>query len=640
MGVYRRCVGKIGYTPSSASPEPTRPGHRKDNDMAVTESSESVGGTGAPAEPPAPSEDAVKTPRSLWYALGFISMGVTMVMIDATILNVAIPQVSADLKLVPTDIQWINSIYALVFAALLITMGKLGDTIGRRRIFISGVVIFVVASLIAATAQSGETVIAGRALQGIGGAMMIPASLSLLNTMFRGRDRAIAFAIWGATIGTVGALGPLLGGFVTSNYSWRWAFIINVPVAIISIIGVRLLVPESRDTHSRRGLDIPGVALSAIGLGALVFGLIEGQNYGWWTPRGNDVSLGPIAWPIDAISPVPVAFLISALALYAFIKVEAARAAADRVFTLDLTLFKIRSFSWGNLVGACIMFGEFGMILTLPLFLQNVLGFTAMKAGATVAFIMVGALIAAPASGKLTQLRGPLFVVRLGLTLEVIAMVGVGMTYSANATQWQFAPWLMLFGAGIGLGTAQLVNVILRDVPVDKSGQASGTQSTSRQVGTALGIAILGAVLWTSLGTGLASDLQSSAGLSAQEARQISDQVVQSAGVTINSIDVPPQALLDVQYSPEVQQAAKESFAAATAQATYVGAGFVAVGVLGTIIGMRRREDEQDHPDDGSATPISDEPGASMVDNPALADNSASADNAVSADEPAESVQR
>ena len=574
--------------------------------------------------------EVTKTPRTLWYALGFISMGVTMVMIDATILNVAIPQISADLKLVPTDIQWINSIYALVFAALLITMGKLGDTIGRRRIFISGVVIFVVASVIAATAKSGEVIVFGRALQGIGGAMMIPASLSLLNTMFRGRDRAIAFAIWGATIGTVATLGPLLGGYVTSNYSWRWAFLINVPVAIASIIGVRLLAPESRDTESRRGLDIPGVVLSAVGLGALVFALIEGQNYGWWAPRGDNIALGPISWPISAISPVPVAFLISALALYTFIRTEAARAAADRVITLDLTLFKIRSFAWGNLVGLCIMFGEFGMILTLPLFLQNVLGYTAMKAGATVAFIMVGALFAAPASGKLTQTRGPLFVVRLGLSLEVIAMIGVGSTYSATATQWQFVPWLMMFGAGIGLGTAQLVNVILRDVPVSKSGQASGTQSTSRQVGTALGIAILGTVLWTSLGSQLTTGLQTSAGLSPQEARQISDQVVQSSGVTINSIDVPPQALLDSRYNAKVQLAAQQAFSSATAQATYVGAGFVAVGVLGTVVGMRRRRDEQDH---GEPNDVTTE---SVVDDSVAGGSVAGG----STDQPAESAQR
>jgi EmrB/QacA subfamily drug resistance transporter len=575
------------------------------------------------------TSEAPKTPRSLWYALGFISMGVTMVMIDATIVNVAIPQVSADLNLVPTDIQWINSIYALVFAALLITMGKLGDSVGRRRIFLTGVTIFVLASVIAATAQSGQVVIAGRALQGIGGAMMIPASLSLLNTMFRGRERAIAFAIWGATVGTVAALGPLLGGYLTSTYSWRWAFLINVPVAIISVIGVRLLAPESKDTESRPGVDLPGVLLSALGLGALIFGLIEGQNYGWWAPRGDNIAIGPFSWPFTAISPVPVAFVISAIAIYSFIVVEKRRAAAGRIFTLDVTLFSIRSFSWGNIIGLCIMFGEFGMILTLPLFLQNVLGYTALRAGATTAFIMVGALIAAPASGSLTQKKGPLFVVRLGLSIEVVAMIGVGLTYSSSASQWGFAPWLALFGAGIGLGTAQLVNVILRDVPVMKSGQASGTQSTSRQVGTALGVAILGTVLWTSLGSLLTTNLQTQAGLSPQQAQQVSDQVVSSSGVTINSVDVPPNRLLVAQYGPEVEATAQEAFAQATARATFVGAGFVAVGVLGTLVGMRRREDEQDHSADDA------ERAAGAAPEPAASDTSASLTDAPAQTTPA-----
>jgi EmrB/QacA subfamily drug resistance transporter len=505
------------------------------------------------------------------------------------------PAIAADLALVPTDIQWINSIYALVFASLLITMGKTADVVGRRRIFLTGAVLFVAASMIAATAQAGEVLIAGRALQGVGGAMMIPASLSLLNTLFRGKDRAIAFAIWGATIGTVAALGPLVGGFLTTALSWRWAFLINLPVAALSIIGVLLLVSESRDDKATKGFDIAGVLLSAIGLGALVFGLIEGQAFGWWAPQG-DVAIGPLTWPFSSISPVPVAFALSALLLFSFVRVEAARAARGQAVVLDLSLFRIRSFAWGNVIGMCIMFGEFGMILTLPLFLQNVLGFTALKAGVTTAAIMVGALVAAPSSGRLTQARGPVFVVRLGLTLEVIAMIGIAAMYSADATQLDFIPWLLLFGVGVGLGTAQLINVVLRDVPVAKSGQASGTQSTSRQVGTALGVAILGAVLWTTLGGLLPGTLEAETSRDPVSAQAITDEVVASSGVTINSIDVSSDQLLAERYGPDVARAAAEGFSQATAVATLVGAGFVAVGVLGSFVGFRRRTD-----DDGAA---------------------------------------
>jgi hypothetical protein len=175
-------------------------------------------------------------------------------------------------------------------------------------------------------------------------------------------------------------------------------------------------------------------------------------------------------------------------------------------------------------------------------------------------------------------------------------MLGIAWTYSADASQAQFVPWLLLFGAGVGLGTAQLINVILRDVPVTRSGQASGTQSTSRQVGVALGVAILGAVLWSSLSTVLPTNLQNEAGVSAEEAQQITDEVVASSGVTINSIDVPPEQSLSARYGPEVAQAAADAFSTATAISTVVGAAFVGVGVLGTVLGFRRRAD-----DDGRA---------------------------------------
>jgi Major Facilitator Superfamily len=345
-----------------------------------------------------------------------------------------------------------------------------------------------------------------------------------------------------------------------------------------------------------------------MGLGALVFGLIQGQEFGWWSPRG-DVALGPVQWPLDAISPVPVSFLLSALLIAVFIKVEAARAAAGKTVVLDLSLFHIRSFSWGNVVGLCIMFGEFGLILTLPLFLQNVLGYTALKAGATVAAIMVGALLAAPSSGRLTQSRGPAFVVRLGLSLEVIAMIGIAATYSPSATQLAFIPWLLLFGAGVGLGTAQLINVILRDVPPNQSGQASGTQSTSRQVGVALGVAVLGAVLWTTLSGLLTPDLQSQAGLSPAQAQQVTDEIVGSSGVIINSVDVPPTALVGARYGDEVADVAASSFSQATAAATLVGAGFVAIGVLGSFVGFRRRAFEDGSADDVAPTDEPDESG-------------------------------
>jgi EmrB/QacA subfamily drug resistance transporter len=545
------------------------------------------------------------TGRLRWVALGFMSLGVSMVMIDATIVNVAIPVISSDLSLTPTDVQWVNSIYSLTFAALLITLGKAGDVFGRRLLFVLGATLFLVSSIIAARSQAGEVLIFGRFVQGIGGAMMIPASLSLLNTIFRGKDRAIAFAVWGATIGSVAAIGPLLGGFLTTQYSWRWAFLINLPVALILVIGTLLIVPESKDDDARRGLDIVGVLTSALGIGALVFGLIEGQRYGWWSVLGEP-TIGPFTWPLDSLSPIPFVFLLSAVMIYVFVRVERARAAADRVVILDLDLFRIRSFAWGQVVGMVIMFGEFGILLTLPLFLQNVLGFTAIHAGATLAFVMVGALVSTPPSGRLVGRFGAIQIVRAGLALEIIGMLGLGWAYTIEATTWTFAPWLVLFGMGVGLSTAQITNVILRDVPVHKSGQASGTQSTSRQIGTALGVAVLGAVLWTSLGNSLGDQLNNQPGVSAEQSAEVTELVVSSTGTALGDLR---------EQDPAIGLTADTAYAESTRFATWVGSAFLLIGLVGTFQ-MRSQNPPGRRPDEdaeAAAAPVEDAPTTSAA---------------------------
>ena len=216
-----------------------------------------------------------------WVGLVFISLGVALIIVDSTIVNVAIPSIINDIGITSTQAQWVQEIYTLVFAALLLVGGRLADQYGRRRLFLLGTVIFAGASVLAALAGDGTQLIAARAVQGLGGALMLPTSLSLLNANFRGRDRGVAFGIWGATIGGTAALGPLLGGWLTTSYSWRWAFGINIPLGLLVIVGLLLLVPESKDPSGQRGADWLGAVLSAVGFGGIVFGLIEGRTYGW-----------------------------------------------------------------------------------------------------------------------------------------------------------------------------------------------------------------------------------------------------------------------------------------------------------------------------------------------------------------------
>ena len=233
--------------------------------------------------------------KGRWFALAAVALGVSIIIMDATVVNVALPVIIEDLHLDATQAEWMNAVYSLMFAAFLLTLGKLGDLHGRRRLFLIGIIIFVLASVAAGFSQTGNELIAARLVQGIGAAMILPATLSTVNAIFTGRERAIAFAVWGSTIGGMAAVGPLVGGWLTTYVSWQWAFWINVPVGLIVIAGILLYVPETRDDTTQRGLDISGVALSALGLGAIVFALIEGQNYGWWHQDSGAISPVPIA---------------------------------------------------------------------------------------------------------------------------------------------------------------------------------------------------------------------------------------------------------------------------------------------------------------------------------------------------------
>lgn len=542
------------------------------------------------------SSSAVPPLKGRWLAMVFISLGVSMIMVDASVINVALPTIIRDIGLTATEAEWANSIYPLVFAALLITFGRTGDRFGRRRLFMLGAVVFIVASILVALSGSGTELISARVLQGVGGALMLPTSLALVNATFTGKDRAMAFGLWGATIGATAAIGPLLGGWLTTYYSWQWAFYINVPIGIVLLVGTWFVVQESKEVDPETGVDLAGIALSALGLGLLVFALIEGQAYGWWTAT-EDAALGP--WQISAggLSPVPVAFALSALLLGSFLLVEQRRARAGRIVLLDLSLFGIRSFGWGNIVALIVAFGEFGLVFALPLFLQSTLGLSAVATGGLVATIAVGVFFSGPTAGILAARMGSRLVVRLGMLLEVVGMVMVAVVVSPTVSWWALVPGLLIYGAGVGFASAQLTNVLLQDIPVDKSGQASGAQSTTRQVGSALGVAVMGAILVTSLGAITSSNLQEVPGIPPAVVAQVSDVVATSAGQAIPAL---PEALAGTPaepYTAQIVAAAGTAMADATQRTALAAAFFVLVGLLVTYrlpndLHARRRDEE------------------------------------------------
>ena len=510
--------------------------------------------------------------RRRWVAMPFIALGVAMIIVDATIINVAVPTIIRDLHTTAVAAEWINSIYSLVFAALLITLGRLGDMFGRRRLFCIGTVWFVLASVVAATASRGGVLIFGRFLQGIGGAMILPATLSTVNSLFRGRDRAIAFAIWGSTIGGMAAVGPFLGGFLTSEASWRWAFLINVPLGIAILAGLLTVVPETSDPEAPRGVDLPGQVTLVVGLAALVFGLIEGQSYGWWISSRR---LDLLGWPKGVLSPVPVAFAVAVLALSGFVLVERSRLRAGRLVIVDLRLFSISSFSRGNVAALIVALGEFGLLFVLPLYLQGALGLSALETGAVLVPLAGGTLLAGGVTPMLAPRLGPRGVVQLGLLLEIIGISALGVILGPHTALGIIIACLFIYGVGVGFATAQLTGVILTDVPVQASGQGSGIQSTFRQVGSALGIAILATILITTLGSGVSKRLRSVPGLTPSRQAAISSAVRTSGGSAIVELRGRPG-------SNTIVAASAQALASSAGTVAFTAAGFVLVGLFVT----------------------------------------------------------
>lgn len=529
-----------------------------------------------------PPREAGAAGRRRWIGLFFISLGVALIIVDSTIVNVAVPSIIADLGITSTDAQWVQEIYTLVFAALLLSAGRLADQWGRRRLFVLGVVVFGGASVLAALASTGPTLIAARALQGVGGALMLPTSLSLLNAGFRGRERGIAFGVWGATIGGTAALGPLLGGWLTTSLSWRWAFGINVPLGLAVVVGLLLLVPESRDDAAAPGVDLVGAVLSAVGFGGIVFGLIEGRTLGWLRSTGS-FSLFGWSW-VSRVSPVAVGFVVGLAALAAFVLVERRRNRRGQVAMLDLQLFAIPSFRNGNVAAAIVSLGEFGIVFSLPLWFQNALGYSAFQTGLALLPLAVGSFVASGLGAVLGRWRDAIFLVRLGIALEILGVAGLGLLARPDSTWLLTSPLLFVYGIGVGFATAQLTGVVLADVPVARSGQGSGTQSTARQIGSALGIAILGTVLFSALGGRLDAALTTS-GMAVAERVQLVAAVKESAGSAIAGLAADPA-------TAAAAGAARTALTDATRLSALTAAAFLLIGLAASAsLGRRRRPD-------------------------------------------------
>jgi EmrB/QacA subfamily drug resistance transporter len=458
--------------------------------------------------------DAQSDPKR-WIALVVLSSALFIIVLDNTILNVAVPTIVREFHTDVSALQWVISGYSLVFASLLISFGRLGDIFGRRRLFFLGAAMFGVGSLVASLSHSVVQLFIGEAvLEGVGAAAMLPATLSIISATFVGRERGSAFAVWGAVAGGAGALGPWVGGILTTNYSWRWAFRINVVIAPLAIIAGFLYVRDSRDERAK-GIDPLGVAVVTVGLLGLVFGIIEASRYGWWNPISNN--------SIAGLSPVPFSLLVAAVMLTLFVFLERRRAAAERAVVFDFGDLVHRGFRYGLINTSVLAMGEFGAFFVIPIFLQAGLHLTAIRTGTWMLPAGIAAFVGARFGGDLSKKFGPKYVITAGLSLEAIGIALYAVAFASDTSFWQLLPGLIAHGVGIGFATSQLTNVVLSDIPPQKSGSASGAAGMVRQVGTALGIALIGAIFSSQAASKIGKGLRAIPDLPAAVRDQILD---------------------------------------------------------------------------------------------------------------------
>lgn len=517
-----------------------------------------------------------------WLGLAVLSIGLGLIVLDGTIVGVALPVIIADLNLDLTEAQWVNGLYAVLLAALLLSTGSLADRLGRKKLFLTGLVVFVAGSVFAAMATSGGTLIGARAVQAVGAALIMPATLSTVNAVFRGKYRAAAFGVWGAVISGAAAIGPLAGGALTQWASWHWIFLVNVPIGLLVFIAALVTIPETKGGRKLPGLDVDGALLSAIGFGALVFGIIEGPDAGWWSPLNPLVFFG-WTWPMDApVSAVPVALAVAAISLALFVVWERHREKVRRSALLDLRMFSFSTFSWGNLTAAMVAVGEFAIIFVLPLYLINALGLDVMGAGLVLAAMAIGAFFSGASARHLAAKYGAPGTVLIGLALEVAGIIALAFVIHSTTPGWIVAIPMVVYGLGLGLAAAQLTGTVLRDIPVEVSGQGSATQSTVRQVGSAIGTAVAGAILSVALATTLPAALAAQ-GMNGSQADQLAQVTRDSAGTTITQLrDQGSASQLGDQTAATVDALAT-GFADATRWSLLGATVFLVLGFVGAV---------------------------------------------------------
>jgi EmrB/QacA subfamily drug resistance transporter len=414
-----------------------------------------------------------------WWTLVAVAVGLFMIMLDNTVVNVALPSIRTDLGIGISELEWVVNAYALTFGVLLLSGGKLADLLGRRRIYVVGLFIFTASSLACALATGPEVLIAARTVQGIGAALMNPATLSIITATFPPRQRGTAIGIWAGVSALALAFGPIVGGLLTEKISWSWIFYVNIPIGVLGVLAALAFIDETKDTSHEQRLDLPGLFTSGAGLFALTYGLIETNDHSWTSTR------------------VLSLFAIAIVALVAFVLLEL----RQRLPMLDLSLFKNPTFVGANAAMLLVGLAMFGIFFFNSLFLQNILGYGAIKTGASFLPMTVLIILVAPIAGRLSDRIGARWLMGAGMTLLAVSLTLFG-TLDEQSSFLNLLPGLLVGGVGMAITMAPTTAAAMGSVPVDKAGVGSAVINSMRQVGGSLGIAIMGALVATRVTVG------------------------------------------------------------------------------------------------------------------------------------------
>jgi len=420
-----------------------------------------------------------------WLVLLVLTTGFFMILLDTTIVNVAIPAMSTGLNTTLDQILWVLNAYILVYAVLLITAGRLGDLYGQRTLFAIGLSVFTVASALCGFSQNPTQLIAARILQGIGGALLTPQTLSILTMIFPPERRGAAFGVWGGVAGLATLAGPTVGGAIITYIDWRWIFFINVPIGIAALIATFLVIPDLRPGR-HHGWDFVGTIVATAGLFAIVFGLIEGQRYSW-----GQIESYPITIP-EVIGAGVV--LIALFLIWERFQAEP---------LVPLSLFADRNFTVANWIAAAISFGMLSAFLPLTIYLQSVRGFSALVAGLTLAPMSLTSMLTAPFAGRFADRIGGKYILMAGISLFTIGIGLIAYIAGPDSTWINFLVPAIIAGAGIGMTFAPMTTVAMRNIEPRVAGAASAVLNTIRQLGAAIGSAVIGAILQNQLATTL-----------------------------------------------------------------------------------------------------------------------------------------